>query len=82
MSFIPVIRGILRRLEILDPFPSEGSEFFDPFGGSQGGGSYLGIPPISEFEVDGFVIQENKRMILRCSLTTLPYDDTLVAVGY
>ena len=82
MSFIPEIRRILHHLEIIDPHLSEGGKFFDPFGCSQGGGSTLEISPISEFELGGFAVQENESMILRCPPTTLPYDNTLVAVGY
>ena len=81
MSFTPVIRGIWRQLEILDPFPSEGNKFFGPFGRSLGGGSNLEIPPISGFELDGFACQENKSMIIRRPPTTLPRNNKLVAVG-
>ena len=81
MSFIPVIRGILRHLEILDPYPSEGNKFFGPFGGSLGGGRNLEIPPISEFGFDGFALQENKSMIPRRPPTTHPYDNPLEAAG-
>ena len=55
-----MIRGILHHLETVGPFPFEGNKCFDPFGRSQGGGSNLEIFPISEFDFDGFVLQERK----------------------
>ena len=46
--------------------------------GVRTGDSNLGIPPISEFELDDFALQGNKTMILRALHTTLPYDNALL----